>query len=419
MEAQPAVRWPQRRRRGRLGTQPFTTKRRQPANRAGYAPLSCPTTHLRKNNLEHSKQKKALKIGVLTFHRCINYGSYWQARCLVEGLRARGHEAVILDHDSRRVNLAEWKCAFQPVLPTAVPVTDYPLYRQKIQKFFRLFEALPLSPRFQLDNPAEMGEYDLVVVGSDEVWNLAHPWFGRCPLFYGEGVRAPRVVSYAASFGNHDAAWGLDQAWAEKLRNFDLISVRDANSQTIIDHALGFEPDMVLDPCLQFPVTPEERDNDRLRTPYLAVYGHNFSESFAREIRQWADRQQLPLISIGYRNDWADEQWLTADPHDFAQFMAQAQAVATNFFHGCVFALRNAKPFVCETTPYRRFKLEGLMAKVGGSGYLLPEGTPAAVYDACLSAPLDPAILQKIDKLRVTSNAYLDRALTLPQLQPA
>ena len=24
------------------------------------------------------------RIGVLTFHRCINYGSYWQARCLVE-----------------------------------------------------------------------------------------------------------------------------------------------------------------------------------------------------------------------------------------------------------------------------------------------------------------------------------------------
>ena len=27
--------------------------------------------------------------GVLTFHRCINYGSYWQARCLMEGLRRR------------------------------------------------------------------------------------------------------------------------------------------------------------------------------------------------------------------------------------------------------------------------------------------------------------------------------------------
>jgi hypothetical protein len=29
------------------------------------------------------------RVGVLTFHRCINYGSYWQARCLVEGLRKR------------------------------------------------------------------------------------------------------------------------------------------------------------------------------------------------------------------------------------------------------------------------------------------------------------------------------------------
>ena len=56
------------------------------------------------------------KIGVLTFHRCINYGSYWQARCLVEGLRARGLDAVLLDHDSPRANRAEWRCAFQPML---------------------------------------------------------------------------------------------------------------------------------------------------------------------------------------------------------------------------------------------------------------------------------------------------------------
>jgi hypothetical protein len=30
------------------------------------------------------------KLGILTFHKCINFGSYWQARCLAEGLRARG-----------------------------------------------------------------------------------------------------------------------------------------------------------------------------------------------------------------------------------------------------------------------------------------------------------------------------------------
>ena len=58
-----------------------------------------------------------VKIGVLTFHRCIHYGSDCQARCLAESLKLRGHNATILDPYSRKVKLAEWKCAFQPVLP--------------------------------------------------------------------------------------------------------------------------------------------------------------------------------------------------------------------------------------------------------------------------------------------------------------
>jgi hypothetical protein len=159
-----------------------------------------------------------LKIGVLTFHRCINYGSYWQARCLAEGLQARGHDVVLLDHHSRRVNLAEWKCAYQPVLPTAVPQGDQPLYREKIEHFFHAFTTLPLSTPFPLHAPEQMEQYDAVVVGSDEVWNLSHPWYGGCPLFYGDDVRAERLISYAASFGNYEASWGLDETWAGKLQ---------------------------------------------------------------------------------------------------------------------------------------------------------------------------------------------------------
>jgi hypothetical protein len=330
---------------------------------------------------------------------------------LAEGLRARGHNAVILDHDSQRINLAEWACAFRPVLPTAVPKSDYPLYREKILHFFRAFNALPLTPRFQLESPAEMESCDVVVVGSDEVWNLFHPWYGKCPLFYGEGIRAQRLVSYAASFGNYDALWGLEQNWAEKLRNFDMVSVRDENSRILVRNAIGVEPEIVLDPCLQFPPVLEDRADPYGLVPYVAVYGHNFSPSFARQIRRWAQHRKLPLISIGYRNDWADEQWITADPHDFAHFIARAEAVATNFFHGCVFALHNAKPFVCETSSYRSHKLQGLMTKIGGEKHLLTEDTPAAVYDAYLSGPLDPGMLQQIDRLRHTSNAFLGRAL--------
>jgi hypothetical protein len=362
---------------------------------------------------------KSLKIGVLTFHRCINYGSYWQARSLAEGLRFRGHDAVILDHYSPRINIAEWKCAYQPVLPTPVPAADRSLYREKIKGFFRAFESLPLSTRFSLHNPTEMEHYDLVVVGSDEVWNLFHPWYGRHPFFYGEGIRADRLISYAASFGNYDAAWQLEKRWAERLQNFSCISVRDANSQEIVQDALGYLPQMVLDPCLQFTVEPEQRDNKKFERPYAAVYGHNFSRSFISQIKSWAGERKLPLISIGYRNDWADEQWITADPHDFAHFISHTEALVTNFFHGCVFALRNAKPFVCETSPYRGNKLQGLMAKIGGEKYLLKEDTPADIYKERLNNQLDEVILKKIDRLRQTSNEWLDQALAVKQFSLA
>ena len=40
--------------------------------------------------------------------------------------------------------------------------------------------------------------------------------------------------------------------------------------------------------------------------------------------------------------------------------MAAAESVATNFFHGCIFALLNNKPFACVGSAYRSNKLRGL-----------------------------------------------------------
>jgi hypothetical protein len=89
--------------------------------------------------------------------------------------------------------------------------------------------------------------------------------------------------------------------------------------------------------------------------------------------------------------------------------MARAEAVATNFFHGCVFALRNERPFVCEGSQYRCIKVRDLMAAVGGERHLVLDETPAASYDALLGTPLEPEIAQRIAALRQVSEAYLDR----------
>ncbi len=361
----------------------------------------------------------SLKIGVLTFHRCINYGSYWQARCLVEGLRSRGYNATILDHDSRRVNLKEWKCAYRPVLPTSVPESDYKLYRKKIEQFFKAFEILPLSARFNVEDPCTMAEdYDLIVVGSDEVWNLSHPWYGRHPIFYGEGLPARHIISYAASFGNYHSASGLEHDWAQRLSNFDAISVRDYNSQYLVREAIDLPVPVVLDPCLQFPL-PVDDTSIKPQPPYMAVYGHNFSQAFIEKIRHWSRYHNKRLISIGYRNDWADEQWIDAGPLQFIEFVRNADAVATNFFHGCVFALRLAKPFVCEVSPYRSNKIQDLLAKAGATDHLMGDESPQNLFSNRLNRPLQDAIRNRIDRLRISSDDFLTNAVDLQKLERA
>src|SRR3954452_25081586 len=91
-----------------------------------------------------------LKIGVLTFHRSINYGSYWQARCLVEGLRARGPDAELLDHECKSIRRGELSCPLQPELPRRTPGRLLRAYAAKARKFAGAVGALPLSRRFSL-----------------------------------------------------------------------------------------------------------------------------------------------------------------------------------------------------------------------------------------------------------------------------
>lgn len=354
-------------------------------------------------------------IGILTFHRCINYGAWWQACCLVEGLRSWGYDAVLLDYRSWRIDLREWTWGLRPVSPDPIPPGDFFRYACKEWAFFRASARLPRSRPFRLERPSAMEEFDVVIVGSDEVWSPTHAWYGNCPLFYGAGVRARSIVSYATSFGGHSAAEGLDAVRSDRLRGFDAISVRDDNSRTLVRQATGRTVPVVLDPCLLLPVHQSPVSRAPVRRlpagPYVALYGYHFSAAFVSNVRRWAREHGLRIVSIGYRNAWADENWLSAGPDAFAHLMRGARAVATNFFHGCVFALLHSTPFVCEMLTDRSIKVRDLMTEVGGERHLMRAESPATAYDACLGDPLAAAIPARIASLRATSAAYLEEVL--------
>ncbi|MCA1652843.1 MAG: polysaccharide pyruvyl transferase family protein [Sphingomicrobium sp.] len=348
-------------------------------------------------------------VGVLTFHKCINYGSYWQARCLVEGLRARGFAAELLDHECDDVRLAEWRCSLQPSLPQRTPRARLGEYKRKTRKFFDAWRHLPLSGRFSLHHPEQAGRYDKVVIGSDEVWNFRHPWYSGKPIFYGDGLRSERLISYAATFGNHDAADGFDPKWAGKLKRFSALSVRDENSRSLVSGALGIDPALVLDPCLQFPdAIPNEPAQ---RSPYALIYGHGFPEWLQQRVRQWSDARGLTLLSVGYHNAWADEQALGAGPIEFAPLVKGASAVVTNFFHGCVFALLRDKPLVTTPSDYRFNKIRDLTAALNASERIVNEASSPQWIGHLLETPLGGRVHERVVQLRAQSHAFLDAAL--------
>ncbi len=392
------------------------------------------------------------KVGVLTFHRSVNFGSYWQARCMVEGLRARGLDAEILDHRSRRVEWREARNAFQPTLPTRTDPRHFAALGRKTRALIAAVDALPLSPSFPLEEPGGMPNYDTIVVGSDEVWNFRHPWYGGASIFFGDYCNADRLISYAASFGNHDAADGIDTPWLDRLRRFHAVSVRDENSRAMLaglhspppsggggagggggrQHLLDSKPPsapsvsamrrhlplagedqgipLVLDPCLQFPEIIPDAAPAIARERYAVVYGHSFPDWFTTQLRRWADATGTRLVSIGYPSPIADEQRIDIGPADFSALIAGAHCVATNFFHGCVFAIRHARPFVCAASPYRRNKVRDLTRALGLEDHLVEDGTSDAAF-AHLLATLPSDLSDRLATERAASTRFLDHAL--------
>ena len=350
------------------------------------------------------------KVGVLTFHRSINYGSFWQAARLVAGLRSRGHGAELLDHECLAVCSAELRCALQPELPKRTSGRLLKRYATKVRKLAKAIGGLPLSTRFPLQQPELAGDYDTIVVGSDEVWNFRHPWFGSKPIFFGDGLRTPRLVSYAASFGNHGRRDGIAEEWARKLERFASLSVRDGNSEALVRDGTAREPAIVLDPCLQFPPRMDARDSASF--DHAIVYGHGFPNWLKQAVRFWADSRGVKLVSIGYANGWADEQRIDASPFEFADAMAGARAVITNFFHGCVFALLNGKPWVSAPSVYRSIKIPDLAALLGTEHRIVGEDSPGSEINELLDLPVEARVTDRIEELRASSNDYLDEALS-------
>ena len=363
-----------------------------------------------------------MRIGILSMQRVVNCGSFLQAYALRQTVEDIAHApAEFIDFPNPLDGGTPAEESFAAGALKRGKHLLLPQYRQserrKInkQKFYRRWKAdLP-----QLGLPARpagpSGTYDLVVVGSDEVFNLCQftdagkevPW-----LLLGEGLETRRLISYAASCGQTDvrslAEAGAEERSAGLLRRFDELSVRDENTEDTVRTLSGREALLHLDPVLVSRDFPRARTHRKPARRYLLVYAYSGRISDPGEIeavRSFAKEKGLQIICLNNTQTWA-RKTVTVSPFDVPRWFEDAEYVVTDTFHGAVFSIRTGARFAVFVRNSNRNKLSSLLDQFDLEDRVVAEGNP-----------LKEVLARPMDQVRISFRLREERNRTVEYLR--
>ncbi len=292
-----------------------------------------------------------MKIGILTFHHGYNYGGFLQVFSLLKYLEALGNDVEIINYINPVHKKKKFKMTYLNKNVFSIPSN---IKKKNIFDYFhdKLLKTIEVN---DIDNLNE--SFDLVILGSDEIWNYNNPMFGKDLTYFGKGIKTKKIISYAASFGTRTLDDDMDSDIIKSLTDLDFISVRDDNSFDIIKSYLNIEPLVLADPT--FLIDQKEFIvNPHLGYKYLLFYGLGVDDKIIRQIKKYSFKNNLKIVSVGYRNNWCDENIIDINPFEWSGYIKNANKVVTSMFHGLVYSLIHQKDFVFIMNEYRKNKVD-------------------------------------------------------------
>ena len=298
-------------------------------------------------------------VGILSMQRVLNYGSFLQAYALKQLLLEHGAGAVffidikpgrVLDGFAPDSKLKKLKRYLKVIF-------SFKLFsRIRDKKFSRKVTESIASKLYLLGlNDKAPEHFDLVVIGSDEVFNCCQKTsWGYTLQLYGEIKNTDRIISYAGSFGHTTyeqiMSFGIAPEISNAMRNMSAISVRDKNSYDIVKRLLGASPELHLDPVLVYGYKKEidQIKLDKSNTPYMIVYSYQGRINDKTEIEQiisYAKTKGLRIVSVFCRYDWCDEAVIPETPFGVLPLFKNAEYIVTDTFHGTIFSIITERNF--------------------------------------------------------------------------
>lgn len=296
------------------------------------------------------------KIGILTFHRAVNYGAVFQTYALQRSFEKKGVVCEVIDYHNHVIEdyyYSIWK-KNASMKRKVKALLEYPLQNMRNQGFIKFRECfLKLSEKKynRLDVKESNTVYQSFVTGSDQVWNLQCT--GKDMSYYLDFVKDRRKYSYAASFGKADKT---DQAYreaAKQIVDFSRVSVREQNGKDIIQSVLQKECRVDVDPVFLLEKEEWEKLADTSMVPdkkYLLLYTVDLNERVYNAAKKMSQQFELPLYVITLRNKYIPSTQncrliKKCSPEAFLGYILKADKIVTNSFHGTAFSILFNKEF--------------------------------------------------------------------------
>lgn len=288
--------------------------------------------------------KKAI---IVTVYNSENCGSYLQAYALKKTLEENNYQVSFLQRGTENTSHD---------------------FRKTVKKTFRNIRHLRFLSAFQTlkqwycfemaqrnffvctRNDDFYKEADLIVLGSDTIWNFESSYFSvNASIYTGADFVGKKVISYAASVGNTTLNTFADViARSGRLGNVHTVLVRDSRTKSYVEKTTTHSANIVCDPTLL--LTPKIFST--FERPYLykqkclLIYSFDeFEEDMKNAIVTYAREKNLIVVSLIRNFGWVDVIPITT-PENMITYYANAQAVVTDTFHGTAFSLIYELPFV-------------------------------------------------------------------------
>lgn len=329
-----------------------------------------------------------MKIGLITLHCALNYGAVLQATALygiLESLNAdtelinfrQPHICSIVDH-TRKNELKNMKNLLRYVVKGRM------IYKKKNN--FDLFLSNNITNITkecnsfdELKSFYEENKYELLVCGSDQIWNPYITHF-ESAFFLKFATQYSRKISFAASIGQDKIKDDGVRFISENINMIDTISVREESAVDILREAGVSKPISVnLDPVFFLNAAEWQRKQIPVKLQpelkhYILVYRLTDNPLMDEVLKELTEKTGLACIAITERLGkipYISKKLPDVGPGEFIYLVNNAEYVVTDSFHGICFSLIFQKKLIAISNLARNTRIVNLLSKTGMSECLV------------------------------------------------